>query len=247
MGDVSRSALAGGVLVSVLFSASAQAFSVDVTGAFTNPSASRPDYFFFRHILNQDNAAAPPRNLPSNLGAPGNAVSYFGWGIDVIDSVISNEIIQSHFWFNGTGSAGGAPTASIGEGTPFSLGTFTYTNEQTLLSGGLVEIDFQMDISIDGLLLAPVSYRLEIDNTSNSLPDPTDTARLISGPSDVPFSLAGIDYVLGFEGFSRDNGLTFETSATLPEGAQTSADIYASITRVSAVPVPAAAWLFGSG
>jgi len=76
-----------------------------------------------------------------------NAVSYFGWGIDIRDSFIAQEKIQSHFWFNGVGSAGTGGPANARLGEAFLLGSFTYTNEQTVLSGGVVGIDFSMRIA----------------------------------------------------------------------------------------------------
>ena len=51
-------------------------------------------------------------------------------------------------------------------------------------------------------------------------------------------------YLLTFNGFSRDGGLTFETAANLAEGQQTTAQIYGTLT---AVPLPAAIWLMATG
>ena len=230
------------LLASLAITQSAHAISVQTTGLFQNPSAS--DWFFYNRIYNQDNEANPPRHLASNLNAPTDSVAYFGWGIDVEESVITQEKIQSHFWFNGAGSVDGGPAAMPLLGETFSLGSFTYTNEETILSGGLVEIDFQLNLEIDGMSLFPINYMLEIDNTPNSLPDNMDTARIVSGPMDVSFFLDGSEYILSLNGFSRDGGLTFETEADLAENAQTSAEIYATIT---AIPVPAAVWLMASG
>ena len=219
---------------------SANAASIQVTGSFNNESATSP--YYYSEIVNQDNNGSPV-SLPPNLNSSTDSVAYFGWGIDVYDSFIEGDIIQSHFGFNGVGSAGSSPS-NILIGDTFSLGSFTYTNEQTILSGGYVEIDFQMDIAIDGLFLAPVEYRIGIDNTRNSLPNSDDTATLLSMPSDLAFMLDGSQYLLTFNGFSRDGGLSFEDMATLPEGSSTSAEIFATIT---AVPVPAALWLMISG
>ena len=234
--------LVGMLLASLAITQPAQAITVQTSGQYNDPTAS--SWYFYNRIYNQDNAVSPSEQLPPNLNSSTDSVAYFGWGIDVEETIINQDIIQSHFWFNGVGSVDGGPAAMTTLGNPFSLGSFTYTNEETILSGGLVEIDFQMDIMVDGLSLLPVEYRIEIDNTPNSWPDNMDTARILSGPNDISFFLDGSQYLLSLNGFSRDGGLTFETEASLAENAQTSAEIYATIT---VVPVPAAVWLMISG
>ena len=220
----------------------ATAASVQIVGSFNDPTAS--NYFFFNRTYNQDNDGAPAKQLPNNLVTSTDSVSYFGWGIDTRESFQNHQIIQSHFWFNGAGSVDGSSATTIAYGEAFSLGSFTYTNEETVLSGGMVEIDFQMDIMFDGLDLLPVEYRIGIDNTSNPL---ADTASLLTYPESMLFTMGNTEYLLTFNGFSRDDGNTFETSATLPEDQQTTAEIFATITTTTVVPVPAAVWLFGSG
>ena len=224
----------------------ASALMVDITGSFNPDSLTHTNYIYDR-FYNQDDMDPAPVALPSNLRASTDSVAYFGWGIDITDSFIQREQIQSHFWFNGTGSAGGGSAVDALSGEAFSLGMFTYTNEQTFLSGGLVQVDFLMDININGSALS-TSYRIEIDNTANSSATSEDTARLLN-PQPAPqlFDVGGIGYQILFNGFSRDGGITFETEATLAEGDQTSAEIFATISQVAVVPVPAAFWLFGSG
>lgn len=236
------SLFAGVILTASTNSQLANAASLQVVGSFNDASAS--EYFFFDRTFNQDNDLNPGYDLPSNLESDTDSVSYFGWGIDTTESYLTHEIIQSHFWFNGTGSVDGAVDTIITEGEAFSLGSFTYTNEETVLSGGMVEIDFQMDLTFDGLGLAPIEYRIGIDNTTNPL---GDTASLLSGPESISFGVDGAQYLLSFNGFSRDGGGSFETFAELPENQQTTAEIYATLTTISPVPVPAAAWLFMSG
>lgn len=220
----------------------AYAATVEVVGSFHNPSAS--DFFFYNRTYNQDNDTAPARELPSNLNASTDSVSYFGWGIDFRESYRNHEIIQSHFWFNGTGSVDGSSATSISYGEAFSLGSFTYTNEQTLLSGGQVEIDFRMNIQLDGYGLMPIEYRIGIDNSTNPA---DDTASLLSYPQTVAFEMNGMDYLLSLQGFSRDGGLSFETYAELAEGEQTTAEIYATIAEVTPCHCLPAYWLFGTG
>lgn len=243
---IGQRAIAFLLLLGVMQTASA--VLIDVTGLFDPGSLAHTDNrYILKQFYNQDDLYPAPESLPSNLGASTDSVAYFGWGIDIYDSIMYQEVIQSHFWFNGTGSEGGGSAIDVTPDDTFSLGQFTYTNEETIFSGGVVEIDFLMDINIGGTLLNS-SYRIEIDNTVNSSSMPEDTARLLN-PLAAPqiFDVGGIDYQILFNGFSRDGGLTFETEATLPEGDQTSAEIFATITQVAVVPVPAAAWLFGSG
>ncbi|MCW9024648.1 MAG: VPLPA-CTERM sorting domain-containing protein [Gammaproteobacteria bacterium] len=237
-----RELLASIVLGTLVTTPAVQAAYVQVDGSFGNPSAS--GYFFYDRIYNQDGDTSPAQNLPSNLLSSTDSVAYFGWGIDVVDSIITNQTIQSHFWFNGLNSVGGSTNPNVSTGDTFSLGSFTYTNEQTVFDGGVVDIDFQMDITIDGQNLGPVNYGIQIDNTRNSLPNSDDTATLTSMPTSTLVSLGGVDYLLTLNGFTRDFGSSYETWTSLPEGQQTTAEIYATLT---AVPVPAAVWLFGSG
>ena len=236
--------LTGLLVIAGLSSQSASALSISAIGSFNDPSATSA--YFFNRTYNQDDAATPAQQLPSNLNATTDSVGYFGWGIDPLRSLLTQEIIQSHFWFNGVGSVDGGPAAPVTLGTAFSLGSFTYTNERTILSGGIVDIDFQMDLTLDGLSLLPIEYQLQINNTVNGGRNSFDTARILSGPDNIAFSLDGAQYLLSFNGFSRDGGLTFETMANLAERGQTTAQIYATITA-TAIPVPAAIWLMGSG
>lgn len=237
-----KTILLGLIAASALTSHSTYSATVSTVGSFNDPTAS--SMYFYNRIYNQDDSASPAHSLPNNLNASTDSVAYFGWGVDVAESFVNRQIIQSHFWFNGVGSVDGGAAASVPYGSAFSLGSFTYTNEETILSGGIVNIDFQLNINVDGFDLFPVEYRLQIDNTSNQLANSSDTARLIGIADDISFMLGGNQYLLSFNGFSRDGGLTFESIATLPENQQTSAEIFATIT---AVPVPAAIWLMGSG
>jgi len=221
---------------------SVNASTISVSGAFNNPVAT--DYYFVNRTYNQDDETSPARHLPNNLNTTTDSVAYFGWGVNPYESYKQRQKIQSHFWFNGTGSVDGSNNTTPLIGEAFSLGSFTYTNEQTIFSGGYVEVNFSMDITIDDLELSPVGYTIGIDNTQNSSANPQDTINLLSSPDDLLFSLNNTQYRLTLNGFTRDGGQTFETSAVLPENMQTTAEIYGTFT---VVPVPGAIWLFGSG
>ncbi|HSH30285.1 MAG TPA: choice-of-anchor K domain-containing protein [Thiohalobacter sp.] len=234
-------------------SSSANALSVNVSGAFDNPTTS--EYWHYKHILNQDNASSGTMNVPVNTGALTDSVAYFGWGIDVnetIDECLNLSTpcqkLSSHFWFNGTGSVDGSTASEATLGEMFSLGEFTYTNEETILSGGYVTIDFLMNIEVGGVSLGDSTYSIGIDNTPNDSAPFEDTAELLSGPMNINFMVGDTEYLLHFDGFSRDGGATLETYTSLAEDSATTAEIYATITQqVTPVPVPAAAWLMLSG
>lgn len=231
------------------FAAPASALTIDVSGMFSNPTVSDPSLlaWYFQEINNQDNDASPSTTIPVNANAPTDSVAYFGWGFDPLESFAAWDKIQSHFWFNGTGSVGGGSPVDISLGESFSLGQFVYTNEETLYSGGYVTIDFGLNIAVNGSALDMAQYVIGIDNTPNVFAPYDDTAELLSGPMNINFTANSIEYLLTFDGFSRDGGNTFETYATLAEDAQTSAEIFATITQVTPVPLPAAAWLMLSG
>lgn len=243
MNKIISATLSGSLILSCLILAlPVNASIIQVSGSFSNPSAT--DYYFINRTYNQDNELSPAKHLSNNLNSTTDSVAYFGWGINPLDSFRQHQKIQSHFWFNGTGSVDGSTDTTVTLDEAFSLGSFTYTNEETIFSGGFVEVDFSMDISFDGVALDPFEYRIGIDNTRNNSSTPDDSISLISQPGDLLFSLDNTQYLLTLNGFTRDAGSTFETSAVLPENQQTTAEIYATI-RV--VPVPAAVWLFGSG
>ncbi|MDQ1362520.1 MAG: hypothetical protein QG652_380 [Pseudomonadota bacterium] len=238
-----KSLLYGLLAVSAFSAPTAQAVTVTTIGSFNDPTSTG---YLFDIDINQDDASTGLSPMPANVSkySTTNSLAYYGWGIDVGQSLSTHTIIQSHFWFNGAGSVGGDPAAEVPLGTAFSMGLFTYTNEETILSGGIVNIDFQMAINVDGLSLAPAEYRIRINNTLNGPSNPFDTAEIISTPASISFLLDGSPYLLTFNGFSRDGGENFETVAELGEGMRTTAEIYATIT---AVPAPAAIWLMGTG
>jgi hypothetical protein len=61
----------------------------------------------------------------------------------------------------------------------------------------------------------------------------------------LPFTYDGIDYEFQLLGFNLGGQYLMETYAR--EGETQLAEIHAQFNQVSAVPVPAAAWLLGSG
>jgi hypothetical protein len=83
--------------------------------------------------------------------------------------------------------------------------------------------------------------------------NPDDDADIVNFDNSVPsnfFSSEGVDYTLEFLGFRTltGSGFTVEDSFRVLENDSASVDLVGRITSTpSAVPVPAAVWLFGSG
>jgi hypothetical protein len=158
---------------------------------------------------------------------------------------------QNCFTFNGTGSNTGSPLGSTTLDNLFSLGTFTYYNAMTR-QDKVYGTDFTIDMNITGYGHAALLFHMLIDNTNdNSDPiasaDTVSIANMADFANPFQFTVAGQLYDFQLMGFSRDGGQTFESTATSLENSGTTAEIYGRITAVSAVPLPAAAWLFVSG
>lgn len=161
---------------------------------------------------------------------------------------------SSAFGFDGVGSDASAPPAfSTVAGETFLLGKFGYWNAPTFYSAGVTGVDFQLDVAFTSPVIADARFDigLEIVNTPNDSDDPRDFVQ-IAGMSASNDTLVhnGDQYQLELLGFSRDGGLSFEEATFAAEDSFTRAGIYARINAVeppTAVPLPAAVWLFASG
>jgi hypothetical protein len=225
-------AMAMGVMTGLGMTGAVQAASLfdgSVVGSFGNATFTDP-HFDYTH--NNDTGASG--SLPP--------IASFNWGIGIDYRRL--QLVSSSFTFDGVGSDAAIPGYSAGVGDQFVLGTFTYTNNMTYFSGGVVHVDFDLNVTANGQSLSPLSYTIMIDNTPNSGPNPADYAELVGTPGPVSFSHGGLDYWFEILGFSRDGGASFETYTYLDESATTQADIHA---RITVVPLPAAAWLLISG
>jgi len=173
----------------------AQAAPYSITGSFENPGFSDP--YSLSYLFNNDSAD----------------LAEFGWGVN-LDTYAS-----SRFQFDGASGDVGLPTTSS---LLINLGSFDYTNLETVLVGETVNVD-----------LAPTAFD-------------DDSMRVVNTPESIFFNNEGVDYELAMLGFSTDGGNSFATVFDLAEGRALNLGIYAELNRVSAVPVPAAVWLFGS-
>ena len=182
----------------------------------------------------------------------------------------------NYFIFNGNASdtyQSGTYGSTI-LGNLFSLGSFEYHNGKTR-QDNLTQVNFRVDMGIDGLMQmttgtfgsAYLEFTMSMNNTNdNNNPFASADSVWVSSVNAgmtmpdgtsiyIPYDFTtGMDMMIGGEyynfflmGFSRDGGLTFESQATSLENETTSAEIFASITQVTPVPLPAAFWLMGSG
>jgi len=226
------------LLISVLFITCSYAHAISLFegsafGEFNNPNAG---YWDYTDINNNDLGGA----------------SVFNWGVTARywGKRCGNWfgcVNHSNFSFDGVGSDRGEAGFSVDANQAFSLGEFTYTNEATYYSRNVTGVDFSIGLNIDGAGFTDFSYTMEILNTPNNSSDPADYAAFTNGVAMQSVFLNGSEYELEILGFSRDGGITFESHTWANEHSRTKADIYARFNTVSAVPVPGAVWLFGSG
>ena len=182
----------------------------------------------------------------------------------------------NYFIFNGNASdtyQSGTYGSTI-LGNLFSLGSFDYHNGKTR-QDNLTQVNFRVDMGIDGLMqmttgtfgTAYLEFTMSMNNTNDNnnpfasadsvwvssvnagmtMPDGTSVYMPYDFTTGMDMMIGGEYYNFFLMGFSRDGGLTFESQAISLENETTSAEIFASITQVTPVPLPAAFWLMGSG
>jgi len=184
--------------------------------------------------------------------------------------------MSNSFVFNGNASDtytnGILGTASVDN--LFSIGSFDYYNAETS-KDNISAVNFRVDMSIDGFMQdtlgtlgdAYLEFTLSINNTPDNN-DPLASADSVwvsavnvgmTMPDGTPLLMAydfttGMDMYIGGDmytfmlmGFSRDGGVSFESQAVSQENTLTTAEIFATMSPATVVPVPAAVWLMGSG
>lgn len=194
----------------------------------------------FSNVITLQGAGAGWSNIANNDATD---VAIFSWGKPTGQS--------STFTFDGNGSNIGSPLGSTTLDNLFSLGTYTYYNSVTR-QDKIYGVDFGVNMNIAGYGPASLLFHLLITDTpDNSNPvasaDIVSIANMAEAAKPFMFTVSGQRYNFQLMGFSRDGGKTFETQAVSLENTSTTAQIYGKISAVSAVPVPAAVWLLGSG
>ncbi len=198
-----------------------QAAPYSVVGSFENPGFSDP--YSLSYLYNNDPVA----------------LAEFGWGVN-LDSYAS-----SRFQFDGANGDASLPTTSP---LLINLGSFDYTNLETVLVGETVNVDLALTVDVLNFGQSIFNYGLEVSNTDNttSTAFDDDSMRVVNTPDSLFFTAEGVDYELAMLGFSADGGNSFASVFDLAEASTLNLGIYAELNRISAVPVPAAVWLFGS-
>lgn len=131
----------------------------------------------------------------------------------------------------------------IGEKIPFSLGTMTYQNGQTV-AGSEPEGDFplQIELTISNPLeetqtfTQTFTFLLNNEVTDNTTGDPVlDGDRLLFSEqiSREQFEYQGKEYTVDLFGFSRDGGQDFVGQFDSPEDSTATADLFAKIVPVT--------------
>ncbi len=202
----------------------AQATAYNIIGSFESPEFSDP--YSLSYLFNND----------EGIDASIPAVAKFGWGVNL------TSYQSSRFQFDGANGDTNLPTTSP---LLINLGSFSYTNLETVLVGETVTVDLALTVDVLDAWQTAFNYGLEVTNTDNIAAE-YDSMRVVSTPDSFFFSADGADYELAMLGFSVDGGNSFATDFELAEGRSLNMGIYAQLDRVSAVPVPAAVWLFGS-
>ena len=202
----------------------------------------------------------------------GSGVAEVFWGT----ATGRSDGLQNSFVFNGnasdTYSSGSYGSTTLGE--LFSIGSFDYHNAQTNRDN-ISAVNFRVDMTIDGFMQMStgvmgstyLEFTMSIDNTNDSS-NPLASAdsvwvsavnvgMTVPGGSSVlmPYDFTtGMDMMIGGEyynfmlmGFSTDGGSTFESQAIVLENTTINSEIFAIITPLTTVPVPAAVWLMASG
>jgi hypothetical protein len=145
--------------------------------------------------------------------------------------------------FNFLGSAPGS--FGVNEGEAFSLGTFTHLNN-VIDDGPITAVRLDLNLTIGGTgVVGPFLTLFNFYESPNGCqPQPTcanDLASLSGIGTSTTFAVGDVTYALTILGFSQDGGLSFIDFLSTGEDHTQSAQLYA---KVSAVPLPAAAWLF---
>ncbi|MGC3939989.1 THxN family PEP-CTERM protein [Roseobacter sp. EG26] len=177
-------------------------------------------------------------------------------------TVNNGDPTSSMRWGNPAGGAGqsgydftDAPTPILGlaADTQFVVGTFDHLNFP-ITGTTLDSADLNVDIQIGGggPLVSSV-FSFTHDETTNANPCSPgsvsvcdDIVTVASAPGAEAFSLGGVDYVFQVLGFSTDGGSTIVTDFLTQENSNNQAQLYATFTAVSQVPLPAGMLLMGT-
>ncbi len=160
----------------------------------------------------------------------------------------------------GTGIS--SPPSSLGftgasfdedENTPFAFGTLDFFNGTISIPTRADTVDLSVSLNFTSPTGFVESFLFDLGlTTTPNTSDPDASADVVNFDNTVPsnfFSYDGTDYTLEFLGFGTlvGGGFTLQDSFLVREGESASVELLGRITSTpSAVPVPAAVWLFGT-
>ncbi len=180
----------------------------------------------------------------SGMVTTGAGTNHFTWGTP---THVNGHDTASSFKYDGKHFA-------VNENDRFVFGTLTYFNGTISRGTGAKSVD--LDVSLDFVSPSGIDenfiFDLGLINTTNTknANRSADIVNVGSSRSYNFFSASGVDYTLEFLGFSNLAGAGFVVgnSFRVLENETARIDLVGRITSSpSAVPVPAAVWLFGSG
>lgn len=161
----------------------------------------------------------------------------------------------SRLGFDGLGDVrkGAVNFATVETGNPFRIGTLLFSTGT--LGGDEASVsaaELRLSLQLPGETTADFVFALSVGNTpddSDAKQGVPDTLGLGHAFEPFRFSHAGQGYILDFLGFSLGEGAGFTDLLSVAEGEKIKVGLYAQITpdTLLPVPLPAAAWLFGSG
>jgi hypothetical protein len=139
--------------------------------------------------------------------------------------------------------------------TPFKIGSLTYFNGTTTAGSNASSVDLNavFKFNLPGTASVSSNLALALNSTPNTGNATANADFVTLSNTLVPtfFAIAGANYKLTFTGFQNVIGDGFLQSNAhqfhVREGKSASADLYASIEAVSAVPEPETYAMFGAG
>lgn len=141
----------------------------------------------------------------------------------------------------------------VEEGDAFAVADFSYYNAVTKLNTSVntVSVDFEVVFTAPpGVPDQIFNFSFDFDITPNVTGDPVLDADKLTPQnviSDTSFLYNDRLYTLELLGFSDDGGLTLVDFFLLPENQTATAQLFARITSVPAVPEPATLTLMAAG
>jgi len=181
----------------------------------------------------------------SELVTSGVGSNHFSWGIPSIENTNPSSLTYTGKIFN----------AAVND--TFAFGTLSFFNGTIDANTGATNIDLDVNFNLNQPTdrTAKFAFHLDMVNTRNvffSEEDNADYVDFNNTLSKSSFSSGNTLYTLEFLGFGNvsSGGFTVDNSFRVIENASASVDLIGRITSspsfgVSAVPIPAAAWLFG--